>query len=180
MKKNKSKKNILGYRNEDDRCYGLAGMAISLASLNALDSVASVSIDYAGPMVRFTGEYYYGGSPSVSPKAAWHHLIENYRLTSSLAVGNILARCLIRDGGTDPTDMLEDLLITMRAEGAEICQLEDDELDNLITNILSRSQRIFGNPRLMPALNDLAGIIRTQRELSGRSLAEEMHMLRLI
>ena len=30
------KKNILAYRNEDDRCYGLAGMAISLATLDEI------------------------------------------------------------------------------------------------------------------------------------------------
>ncbi len=180
MKKNKTSNNILGYRGEDDRCHGLAGMAISLAGLDALDRVASVSIDYAGPMVRFTGEFYYGGSPSVSPKATWHRLIENYQLTSSLAVGNVLARCLLRDGGTDPTDMLNSLFETIRAEGAETCRLEEDELDNFISNILSRSRRIFGNPRLVPVLNDLAEIIRRERELSGRALAEEMHMLRLI
>ena len=32
----------LTYLNEDDRVYGLAGMAISLAALNALDRLAEV------------------------------------------------------------------------------------------------------------------------------------------
>ena len=173
-------KHILGYRGEEDRSYALAGMAISLASLDALDRVASVSIDYAGPMVEFTGEFYYGGSPSVSPKATWHRLIDNYRLTSSLAISNVLARCLARDGGTDPTDMLNELFPTLRSEGEEICRLEADELDAFISSILSQANRIFGNPRLRNPLTQLAGIIRRERILSGRSLAEEMHYLRLI
>ena len=44
----------LTYLNEDDRAYGLAGMAISLAAFDAIDRVASVSLDSEGPMVNFT------------------------------------------------------------------------------------------------------------------------------
>ena len=33
----------LKYQNEDDKAYGLAGMAIALAALDALDRVAGVS-----------------------------------------------------------------------------------------------------------------------------------------
>lgn len=178
--KKESKHNLLGYRGEDDRCYGLAGMSVSLASLDALDQVASVSIDYPGPMIRFTGEFYYGGSPSVSPKATWHRLMENYRLTTSLAICNVLARCAFRDGGTDPTDMLDELWPIIRAEGAEACALEDDEIDSLLSNTLTRARRIFGNHRLLQLLPPLAEAIRSERELSGRALAEHLHLLRLI
>lgn len=182
MKKEKKDKNeyILGYRNEADRCYALAGMAISLASLDALESVASVSIDYPGPMVRFTGEFYFGGSPSVSPKATWHRIFEGYRLTSSLAIANVLARCLMRDGGSDPSDMLDRVAETIRIEGSEECGLEEDELDAFLSNTITRSRRIFANSRLITPLEALARIIGERRELSGRSLAEEMHMLRII
>ncbi|MDE6243008.1 MAG: hypothetical protein K2M14_03250 [Muribaculaceae bacterium] len=183
MKNKKNKKqsaNILAYRDEADRSYGLAGMSIGLASLDALDRVAYISIDSEGPMVEFTGEYYYGGSPSVSPKAAWRRMIDNYRLTSTLAVGNILARTLVQEGNNDPTDMLNELFETIRLEGREVCQLEEDELDNFINNIVGRSHRVFGNQRLYPAVQALADLLRKERILTGRALAEEMHMLRII
>jgi len=181
-KTKKSNKNIslLTYRNEADRCYGLAGMAISLATLDAFDRVALATIDTTGPMVEFTGEFYYSGSPSVSPKATWERLMENYRLTSTLAIGNILARCIARDGGTDPTDMLAELIPTLRTEGKEVCQLEDDELDRFIENVLMHANRLFGNSRLRPLLTQLARNIRSQRTYSGRSLAEELHLLHII
>lgn len=35
----------LEYSNEDDRAYGLAGMAISLAALDAIDRIAEVNLD---------------------------------------------------------------------------------------------------------------------------------------
>jgi hypothetical protein len=58
----------LQYKDEEDRAYGLAGMAISLAALDAIDNVTSVSIDTEGPMVTFSEEFYFSGSPTVSPK----------------------------------------------------------------------------------------------------------------
>ncbi len=42
----------LKYQNEDDKAYGLAGMAIALAALDALDRVAGVSLDAHGPKVK--------------------------------------------------------------------------------------------------------------------------------
>ena len=67
----------LAYLNEDDRAYGLAGMMISLASLNAIDRVAEICLDSDGPMVEFSHEFYFQGSPSISPKATWDNLHRN-------------------------------------------------------------------------------------------------------
>ena len=47
----------LKYQNEDDKAYGLAGMAIALAALDALDRVAGVSLDSDGPMGSISNEY---------------------------------------------------------------------------------------------------------------------------
>lgn len=176
----KKKKNILGYRGETDRSYGLAGMAIQLASFDALDSVAYISLDNAGPMVEFTGEYYYGGSPSVSPKATWHRLMENFRLTSALAIGNVMARCIVHEKGADPMDMLTELLKTIREEGTQVCQLEEEEVDRFFASLMNRANNLFHNPRLHPVIDSLASMLRDRRKLSGRSLAEEMHYLRII
>ena len=53
----------LKYQNEDDKAYGLAGMAIALAALDALDRVAGVSLDSDGPMVTFSNEFYFSALP---------------------------------------------------------------------------------------------------------------------
>ncbi len=44
----------------------------------ALDRVAGVSLDSDGPMVTFSNEFYFSGSPSVSPKSTWNALLHNY------------------------------------------------------------------------------------------------------
>ncbi len=85
----------LKYQNEDDKAYGLAGMAIALAALDALDRVAGVSLDSDGPMVTFSNEFYFSGSPSVSPKSTWNALLHNYYITSAMVVSSVMSRSLV-------------------------------------------------------------------------------------
>ena len=56
----------LQYLNEDDRAYGLAGMALSAVALDASDLISSISLDSEDNMVLFSDGYYFIGSPSVS------------------------------------------------------------------------------------------------------------------
>lgn len=171
----------LYYSNEDDRAYGLAGMAIILAALDAMDRVSSVSLDADGPMVTFSHTYYYSGSPSVSPKATWDHLISNLYLTSTMVVGNVLARSLVRMGEKElPAEALREVRKTIEEEGRDTCSLEPDEIDALYDRTLTVSRRIFGNPRLHPAIKEFANTISRRRTLSGMELADELHLLQLI
>lgn len=170
----------LQYLNEDDRAYGLAGMAISLAAFNAMDRVAEVTLDTDGPMVTFSNEYYFSGSPSISPKATWHNLIQNFRITSAMAIANLLSRSVVRMKAEVPADLMETLRSTIITEGRESCSLEEDEIEEIYRNTLSYSRRIFNNPRLHPAIEEFARVLARRRTLSGREIAEELHMLQLI
>lgn len=170
----------LTYQNEDDKAFGLAGMAVSLAALDALDRISEVSLDSDGPMVTFSHEYYFCGSPSISPKATWDNLVRNFHITTAMAVSNLMARCIIRCQGEVPPALLGQLYECIVTEGEETCALEPDEIENLYNRTLSYSRRIFANPRLHPALREFARQLSLKRTLSGRELAEEMARLRLV
>lgn len=177
MKKQES----IYYANEDDRAYGLAGMAISLAALDAIDRVSSVSIDADGPMVNFAHTYYFSGSPSISPKSTWDHIINNFYITSAMVISNAMARAVVRMGHDDiPAEVLDQIRRTIQIEGHDTCSLDDDEIDALFDKTLRMSRRIFGNTRLHPAIREFAGIISRKRTLSGMELADELHLLQLI
>lgn len=178
--KNKKVSSPLAYRSEEDRCYGLAGMTLTLASLDAIDSVVRVSMDDSDSMVIFSNEFFWGSSQAASPKAHWHFLMRNFQITTSLALSNVLSRCLIRERGADPTEMLEALYPVIEAEGRETCALEEDEIKNFYENSLRKVQRTFGNPRLHPYVDRLVQILSTRRTLSGREIAEELHALHLL
>lgn len=182
MKKEKKEKDTLTltYSNEDDRAYGLAGMAISLAALDAIDRIAEISLDGDGTMVEFSSEYYFPGSPAISPKSTWDNLVRNFHLTSAMVISNVMSRSMVRMHRDIPVDILGAVHDEISREGKESCGLEDDEIDALFNKTLSYSRRIFANPRLHPAIDEFARVISRRRTLSGNEIREELHLLQLI
>lgn len=170
----------LQYRNEDDRAYGLAGMLYSLGTLDGLDSVAEVYLDSDGPMVTFSHSYYFSGSPSISPKATWENLVRNFHLTAVMAVSNVMSRSLVRDQEEPSQDLLDELFDAICAEGKDECSLDDDEIRNFYDRVHNYGLRLFGNPRVHPALRDLTSILARYRRLSGREVREQLEYLQLI
>lgn len=171
---------VLIYKDEEDRAYGLAGMMIAVASMESLDRVAAVSLDSDETMVTFSHEFYFPGSQAANPKALWNRLLDNFRLTSAMAIGNVLSRRLIHEHTSEVEDMLAPLLEVIRREGEEVCSLEEDEIDRLFNRMLSNSSRIFGNRRLSPYIDEFASTLARRRNLSGREIAEELAMLQMI
>lgn len=167
----------LTYMNEDDRAYGLAGMAISMASLDALDRVTEIFLDADGPMVSFSQDYYF--SPAVSPKAVWNNLLNNLQLTTSLVLGNVMARSLVRLGAEAGDTVFDEIRLLVRQEARETCELEEEEADAVFDKVMRHSRRLFCNPRLQPAVRQLAGVIARRRRLSVIELAEELELLRI-
>ncbi|MDE6560329.1 MAG: hypothetical protein K2K75_03000 [Muribaculaceae bacterium] len=171
----------LEYSNEDDRAYGLAGMAISLAALDAFDRIAEVSLDGDGDtMVEFSNEYYFSGSPSISPKSTWDNLVHNFHITASMVISNVMSRSMVRMHRDVPVDVLGALHDEILREGRDSCGLEDDEIDALFNRTLSYSRRIFSNPRLHPAIDEFARIISRRRTLSGNEIRDELRLLQII
>ena len=150
----------LTYLNEDDRAYGLAGMAISLAALDAIDRVISVSLDAKGPMVKFTGGYFY--------------------ITSAMVVSNVMARSMVRRETDVPAEVLDRIHAEMLADGADICSLEPDEVDSLYRKTTGGMRRIFANPRLQQPIAEFARTLSRRRTLSGSEIYDELRALRLI
>lgn len=170
----------LTYSNEDDRAYGLAGMAISLAALDAIDRVVGVSLDADGPMVSFSHEYFFSGSPSISPKSTWDNLIQNFYITSAMVVSNVMARSLVRLQEDVPAEIMDTIRDEMEAEGTETCSLEADEIESLFRRTTTGMHRIFANRRLHPAIEEFARTLSRRRTLSGTEINDELRALRLI
>lgn len=167
------------YQNEDDRAYGLAGMAISIASLDALDRITEIHLDAEGPMIKFSNDYYFSLSPSVSPKAVWNNLLRNFHLTTAIVIGNLMARTLVRLGREADEDTIDSVRDIVREEGADICGLDREESDILFDRVMRHSRRLFYNPRLHPAVTELARVVSLKRRMSVIELAEALELLRI-
>lgn len=176
-----SDKLTLKYLNEDDRAYGLAGMTISLAALDATDRVAEISLDSDGPMVTFAHQYYFCGTPSISPKATWNNLMQNYYITSAMVLSNIMARSVVRLQLNElPQELLDEIKENIVLEGKDVCGLEDDEIDRLYQKVYTYMRRIFYNPRLHPAIKEYVRVLSRRRRMSGSDIYDELRLLRII
>ena len=170
----------LTYLNEDDKAYGLAGMAISLAALDAMDFVADISLDAEGPMVNFSHQYYYPSSPAISVKSNWNNLLHNFYITSAMVLSNVMARSLVRLHTPVPADVLDAIYSEIAEEGKETCSLEEDEIESIYNRTSSYMRRIFNNPRVMPAIDEFARTISRRRTLSGHEILDELKLLQII
>ncbi|MDE7413271.1 MAG: hypothetical protein K2N05_05720 [Muribaculaceae bacterium] len=170
----------LTYLNEDDKAYGLAGMAISLAALDAMDFVADISLDSDGPMVNFSQQYYNPASPAVSVKTNWNNLLHNFYITSAMVLSNVMARSIVRMHQPVPSELLDSIYAEITEEGKETCSLEEDEIENIYNRTSSYMRRIFNNPRVMPAIDEFARTISRRRTLSGNEILDELRMLQII
>lgn len=169
----------LQYESEDDRAYGLAGMGIALAAMDALNWVAELNLDADGPMVSFSHAFYFSNSPSVSPKAVWHRSVQNFKVTSMMVMANVMSRYYVRLSQQVPPEVLGYVRDTMTEEGAESCSLEADEVGQLFNITMRDCHRIFSNPRLTPRVTEFAGTLGRLRRMSALEVADELHRLQL-
>lgn len=170
----------LTYMNEDDKAFGLAGMAVSLAALDAMDRVVGVSLDADGPMITFSHEYYFPTSPSLSAKASWTNMVQNYYITSAMVLSNVMARSLIRLQKDVPESIMTRIREEIAEEGRTSCDLEDDEIDDIYAKTHTYMRRIFRNPRLAPAIEDFAHTLSRRRSLSAREIMDELRALQIV
>lgn len=167
----------LAYLNENDKAYGLAGMVVSLAALDAMDRVAYVELDSDGPMVTFSQEFYNPGIGAISIKESWNHLCNNYYITAGMVLGNLMARSNVRWQKGVPDDVTALVREEILKEGRETCSLEDDEVAAIYRRVNSIMRQIFHNPQVAPAVADIATEISRRRHVSGRELSEIVRQL---
>lgn len=172
----------LTYHNENDKAYGLAGMALSIAALDSSDLITGISIDAEDDslMVEFSQQYYFGCFPSGTPKTIWQNTLRNFQVTSAMTLANIYARSLVRLQTNIPAKLLEKVHSTIIDEGINTCCLDEDEAEDIYQRMLSYNRRIFGNPRLKPAITAFADIISRRRSLTCNEIEEELRQLQLL
>ena len=57
------------YRNEEDKCYGITGMAIGITIWNGEDMLYKLDLDNeSSQYVQFTSDYYFSGNPGIPAK----------------------------------------------------------------------------------------------------------------
>lgn len=164
------------YNDEEDKCYGIAGMAIGITIWNRENLLYKLDLDDENESVAFTSEFYFAGNPAVNPKASWHQMLDHYRITVGMLIANLLCRS-IHNSKFNYTKIKKLLYKPLAEEGKQSCQLEDDEIRTLFESTYNYLENIFRNRSVQAIASDFANTLRKRRSLSCYEVKELLSML---
>ncbi len=174
-------KKFLKYRDELDKSYGAAGMALGLSVLEANNLFTAISLDGDGPeCIQFTPEFFFAGNPRLSPRGAWQYIVGHYRISVGLAVANALCRCMVLDNNK-VDDKLRDRLFNAACEdGRDYCQLERDEVEPIFDEVFESMSRLFADSRVRRAMDTFADALQQRRTLTHIDVSDILQQLNII
>ena len=165
---------LLKYVDEDDKCYGLAGMAISLMVWDAEDRLHSIDADAASEVAMvMSPEFYLCMSQAQSPKSAWQSRLQRFQIEAAMLVGNVVCRQLAhRQMSSIGAEADRRMRKFLQEEADELCQLEQDEVGNIYSKALSYCNRMFSHPVVCSVAKSLADTIASRRQLTSSETFE--------
>lgn len=163
----------LKYKDDTDRSYGVAGMALAAFILDYEKYIASVSVERRGlDAVEFSPDFYMAAAgESISPKASWAHVIEQYQIIASMLISNVMCRSMVRNHaelGISYHDAMLDALYDYAKE----CQLEADEAEELFDKHYQYLNRAYHNSRLHVAAQRLVDELSSRHTLLHSDLCD--------
>ncbi|MCM1029152.1 MAG: hypothetical protein NC342_05400 [Pseudoflavonifractor sp.] len=169
----------LSYKDEADRAYGAAGMAVAIVVCNAEDIMLSVDLDAPSPadMIEMDDSYYLAGQRAKSVSAAWQQLLSAYRASLIMASGNILARYMVGQHAAVGYNLRSALRKGVETDGRDTCQLDDDEIDTLFNRTFDYLTRVFSHPTVGSVTTSLVDRLIEERHIGRTDLLAALHLL---
>lgn len=168
----------LGYKNEDDRCYGLTGMTVAVVVFEGDRFLSAVNLDGgSGSMMEMTDDFYFTGSPALSAKSVWNRILQNYNLTLAMSLANVMCRTMVRDRKPLPADVRDYLRRMSIEQGNESCSLEEDESGRLFDKNYTYLTRVFNHTGVAGLCHDFADTLKRRRRLTRREILDELRAL---
>lgn len=166
------------YRDEEDKCYGIAGMAIGLAIFEAEDLFTGVTLDGDGlDCIVFAPQYYIGYNPALPPVSAWQDVYQRYQVTMGLTIADTLCRKMLRDHGVVDKKMRKTLLDAACEEGKATCQLDSDEVEALFDKSFQYLLQAFKNSRVRNVIEQLVATLKERRTMSSCDINDVLRVL---
>lgn len=169
----------LKYIDDDDRCYGITGMAMSLVIWDADDMLAAVDLDAApSDSIEFVPDFYFSGNPRISAKTAWSSIFRHFQISMGMTIGNVLCRRLVHHRKPLTPELRDTLLKLFDQEGADACSLDHDEVLHLFNRSYDYLDRVFSHSDVQSVARSFADLLVAQRRLSRSEAMECLMALR--
>lgn len=169
------------YRDEDDKCYGVTGMALGLTVWNAEDDFILISIDADGlDCITFTPDYYFCGNPAISAKESWRVILEHYKVIMGVIIANVMCRKLVMEHTGVDEVLRKRMFELLLEEGRSSCQLEEDEIETLFNKSFNYMAKLFSDSRIRRLSHDFARELKRRRVMTNHEVAEHLRLLRML
>jgi hypothetical protein len=166
------------YKDEQDKSYGISGMAISLVAWDEEDLLVSVSLD-SEPKESITldPQFYFQGNPIYNAKLAWNQIVKHFTITTAMALSNVMCRSYLQKHSALSHDALNELKKLVREEGREHCSLENDECDTIFNKCYTYFDRLFAHSGVQAIATDFAKTLAERRQMSSTEVLDKLQQL---
>lgn len=166
------------YSDENDRCYGLTGMVLTMYEQEVINMLHLITLDSDdGYSIVFTPDFYFNSNPRYSAKLAWNEMLRQYQSLVRLVLGNIACRRLVHEHKPIDADSRAEMLQLVSAPGADDCALEQDEIEAIFNHTLRDMQEMFGNARVAALSDRFAEELKQRRTMSADDVADVIQCL---
>ena len=168
----------LKYIDEEDKCYGIAGMAVAIMVWDGEKLLSSVSLDAsANQALKFTSDFYFSGNPRLSAKFSWNRILEHYQLSIGMMIANLMCRNIVLRQTQVSSELKSLIYKYILEEGQEVCSLENDEIKALFDKSYNYLNNIFNHSGVQNIIFEFATKLRQQRILSQKEVIEALQAL---
>lgn len=166
----------MDYRDEIDKCYGIAGMAIGGAVWGGEDLICKLDLDdEESGYITFAPAFYFS-HPTFSAKAAWQYKLKNYRLMVAMLISNML--CRSKHGHSFSYAQIQKKLYSnVEKEGKSECQLEGDEIRLLFDRVYRKLDDVFDSREVIGIADELVSHLKEKRSLTNSEIRELLGMI---
>lgn len=168
----------LKYSDENDKSYGLTGMAAALVMLDAQDILDSISIDMPdGHNIVFSNDFCLISNPRFSAKTVWNEALKQFHISSAILISNIMCRNYVQRRQKLSHDVEYALRRFIRQTALDYCSLDKDEADQIFDNSFSYFDRIYSYAQVHEILNEFASQIIRRRQMTAGEIFEQLRMI---
>lgn len=161
------------YADERDKCYGLAGIAISLNVWDGHQAIRQITID--GPeSISFAPEAEVCANPRMSAKIAWNDQLRQYQLLMGMALSNLMSRAIALRRTQIGRDLRDRIFAIADADGQAYCALEPDETEVIFNKTYQYLNSLYSNAQVINAVRQFAETLQSRRTMTAAEVEEEL------
>lgn len=167
----------LKYVDEQDKSYGIAGMAVSLVISEADDIIREISLDGEDDAISFSPEFHFSGNPRFSARTIFNDNVKYFQLSIGMMMSNVICRSYALKGRGVTSEVVRELRFIAREEGLKSCSLDDDEVDVLFNKSYNYFESLFSNKAVQNLVDKFAKTLKENRHLSSDEIIDILGQL---